>query len=873
MGARMRAFDWAQTSLGPVADWPQSLRTAASLLLSSRHPMFIWWGPDLIQLYNDGYRPSLGSQMHPRALGQRGKDFWEEIWPIIGPQIAGVMTNGQETWNEDQLVAFDRNGYLEEIYFTYGYSPIRDESGGVGGTLVVCTETTQRVLGERRLRTLHDLATRSVGTSRAEEACRLAGTVLASNPWDLPFALLYLLDEPRCRAHLAGLAGIAAQTPASPATVDLDVDLSASSGPPSWPLARVAASGRAELVENLGDTFGRLPEGAWPVPPCAALVLPVTLPGQALPTALLVAALNPRKALDPEYRSFLDLTAGQVAAALAYSRAYQEERRRAETLAEIDRARTATAAVEGALRDSEERYRTLSDAVLQLLWINDADGRTLHYNQRWQDYFRRPEEDYAGLGWRDLVHPDDREALGAARADGISRAEAYEFEYRLLRHDGEYRWHIARTVPQKDGSGRVLFWFGTATDIHDLKQAEDQLRQAKEIAEAANQAKDRFLATLSHELRTPLTPVLAVISRLERESGLASPLRAELARVRRNVELEARLIDDLLDLTRITRGKLELRREVVDLGQVLGQALETCGPDVERFAITVDLAARDPHVWGDAPRLAQVFCNLLHNAVKFSPQGGALNLRSRDLGPERLALEVEDTGIGIEPEVLPRIFDGFEQGERTITRRFGGLGLGLAISKAIIELHGGTLSAASRGPGQGAVFTVELPAGMPSTPAGAAATADAADPAGPAKPAEVNAAGEPSLHILLIEDHLDTALAMTELLISMGHRVTAASGVRAGLAAAAAAQGAANGGHIDLVVSDLGLPDGHGHDLMRELKSRYGLAGIALSGYGMEEDVEQSRAAGFDLHLTKPVGIQVLESAIREAARRRPPLP
>ena len=611
----------------------------------------------------------------------------------------------------------------------------------------------------------------------------------------------------------------------------------------------MAASGCAERVEDLAGTFGALPMGAWPVPPHSALVLPVTLPGQALPAALLVAALSPRRALDESYRTFLDLVAGQLATALASARAFEEERRTAE-LASLFRS------AEGALRDSEERYRTLSDAVLQLLWINDADGHTVHYNQRWQEYFQGTAEEYAGERWLDFVHPDDRGTLAAARSTGMARAEPYEFEYRLRRHDGAWRWHIARVVPQKDPAGRPLLWFGTATDVDDLKRAEDELRQAKETAEAANQAKDRFLATLSHELRTPLTPVLAVVSRLEREKDLAEPVRAELARVRRNVELEARLIDDLLDLTRITRGKLELRREVVDLGQVIGQAIETCGPDLGRFRVTLDLAAPDPRLWGDGPRLAQVFLNLLHNAIKFTPDGGTLTLRSRSLGSDRLAVEVADTGIGIAPEVLPRIFDSFEQGERTITRRFGGLGLGLAISKAIVELHGGTLLAASDGPGRGALFTVELPAGV--------GTAEIAPVAAPGETAET------PLHILLVEDHLDTALAMAELLRATGHRVTTAASVGQGLALAAAAQESGNGSGIDLVVSDLGLPDGHGNDLMRELKRRYGLPGIALSGYGMEEDIQQSREAGFDRHLTKPVGIRVLEAAIRAAAKPRP---
>ena len=387
----------------------------------------------------------------------------------------------------------------------------------------------------------------------------------------------------------------------------------------------------------------------------------------------------------------------------------------------------------------------------------------------------------------------------------------------------------------------------------ERRRVEDELRRAKEAAEAANHAKDHFLATLSHELRTPLTPVLALASALEADEELPSRVRQALAVIRRNVELEARLIDDLLDLTRISRGKLELRREVVDLRQLLAHAIEVCcGVDFgsNRIRLALELGARDHRVWADASRLTQVLWNLLHNAVKFTPEGGEVRVRSWDEDDGRtLAVEVADNGIGIDPELLPRIFDAFEQTDRQITRRFGGLGLGLSLSRAIVGMHGGTLAAASPGPDRGSAFTLRLPAG----------DVTAAAPVSPEKAPEAGAAAP--LRLLLVEDHADTAAAMADLLRALGHEVTVAGSVGSALRAAEA-----RAGRIDLVVSDLGLPDGSGLDLMRELSRRYGLKGVALSGYGMEDDVQRSREAGFSKHLTKPVDLQALKAAILAAA-------
>jgi two-component system CheB/CheR fusion protein len=408
----------------------------------------------------------------------------------------------------------------------------------------------------------------------------------------------------------------------------------------------------------------------------------------------------------------------------------------------------------------------------------------------------------------------------------------------------------------------------TLTDITARRQAELEVDRARQEAEAASQAKDHFLATLSHELRTPLTPVLAVVSALQDDSRLPADVRAHLRMVRRNVELEARLIDDMLDLTRVARGKLELHREVADLKQVLDHALQTASGDVleKKLRLVLDLGTEDHSIWADTPRLIQVFWNLFSNAVKFTPPGGTIAVRSHcEETPAGLDLvvDVADNGIGIEPDVLLDIFDAFKQGEQTITRRFGGLGLGLAISKAIVELHGGSLAATSDGKGQGSVFSVRLPVGDLRTRAPRlAAVAGGNGHHGKTAAVPEDPGADARLRILLVEDHADTAEAMAELLRDLGHEVTVAGSVASGLDAAER-----QGGRFDLVLSDLGLPDGSGLELMAKLHGRYGVRGIALSGYGMEEDVRKSLEAGFDRHLTKPINLQALQTAIQETAR------
>jgi signal transduction histidine kinase len=379
------------------------------------------------------------------------------------------------------------------------------------------------------------------------------------------------------------------------------------------------------------------------------------------------------------------------------------------------------------------------------------------------------------------------------------------------------------------------------------------LEASRKVAEEANRAKDRFLAVLSHELRTPLTPVLATAMYLESEQNISPEvLRRSLAMIRRNIELEARLIDDLLDVTRISSGKVHLNQAPLDAHETLRAAVEMCEPEMIAKALHIELKleAERHEVFADDRRLLQVFWNLILNAVKFTPGNGKITLRTFNLPDGKLGIEVIDTGVGIAAEALPLIFDAFQQAHQAHGSRYGGLGLGLTVARAFAEAHGGTIHAASSGPGTGATFTVELP------------TIEAVPLAPPPPPAAITAPVRPGLRVLLAEDHDDTREAMQRLLLRWGYEVVPAGSVASAVEKARASR-------FDLLVSDIGLPDGSGTDLMRRLREFTPIKGVAISGFGMEEDRQRSIEAGFSDHLTKPVGAQKLKAALAAIAARK----
>src|SRR5580698_2751041 len=332
MGALMRSLDWSRTPLGPVSSWPQSLRTSVSTCLNSRFAIVIWWGPDLVLLYNDAYRDIIAAK-HPAALGHPGRECWPEIWPTIKPMLEGVLKSGEATWSNDFLLPLERNGYPEECYFTFSYSPIRDETGGVGGVFTPVAESTEHVIGARRMRTLRDLASRASGARDVDTACQACAETLAENPQSIPFATLYLFDKARSSATLAGTAGVEAGSSIAPNAITL-AQLPAI-------LASAATSAKMTVIDDLAEVLGgSLPQGPFDYPTRSGVVLPILMPGHDSPLGFVVAGANPLKPIDASFRTFFELVGGHISSAVANARAYEEERQRARALAEIDRAKT-----------------------------------------------------------------------------------------------------------------------------------------------------------------------------------------------------------------------------------------------------------------------------------------------------------------------------------------------------------------------------------------------------------------------------------------------------------------------------------------------------------------------------------------------------
>jgi PAS domain S-box-containing protein len=505
------------------------------------------------------------------------------------------------------------------------------------------------------------------------------------------------------------------------------------------------------------------------------------------------------------------------------------------------------------LKESEARFRQIADVMPQVVWMANPEGSIEYYNQRWYELTGRPAGEIGEQSWMPVMHPDDLVSSRKRWKQALAAGEPFEDRFRLQEwHSGEYRWFLSRAIPLRNERGNIERWYGTSTDIDDLTRAEAAAEQARAEAERANRAKDDFLATLSHELRTPLTPVLMAVEDLCADPTLSSSVQEGLQMMQRNISLEARLIDDLLDLTRITHGKLALRLNSGEAHSLIKHAVEIVQEDVQTkgLEMDVDLQASQSTLLCDPARLQQVFWNLLKNAIKFTPARGSITIKSFN-EDDQLIVEVRDTGIGINSETLENIFLPFEQGGLSNDHRYGGLGLGLAISRTIVDRHGGCIQAESAGLNQGAVFRVKLPV-----------IAEDTDSAG-CQPELTGGAASPAvereLRLLLVEDHAATLTVLARLLRRAGHRVETASNV-------ADALDLASRHTFDVVVSDIGLPDGTGIELMKQLHEDYGLSGVALTGYGMEEDHRLTQEAGFMIHLTKPVDFAQLRHALTVAA-------
>jgi two-component system, sensor histidine kinase and response regulator len=501
-----------------------------------------------------------------------------------------------------------------------------------------------------------------------------------------------------------------------------------------------------------------------------------------------------------------------------------------------------------ALEWSEQNFRQIFEEAPIGMAVVGLDDRYAQVNTRFCEMVGYSEDELLTRTTCEITHRDDVDKTQQLARCLLKETLPSCVEKRYLRKNGDVIWANRTACVIRDESGKPRHYLAMVEDITQRKEDAVALEEAKNEAVRANRAKDKFLAALSHELRTPLTPVLLSAAALEKEPGIEPKLRRQFGMMRRNVELEARLIDDLLDLTRVSHGKLQLRVSgPVDVHSLLAHAEQIVRRDVRAklLDLRLELAADDHHVAGDAVRISQVFWNLLNNAVKFTPAGGQIIVRTASPVAGQVILTVSDNGIGIDPETLPFVFRAFEQGDVRGLQPCSGLGLGLSIAKAIVELHGGTIRAESAGRALGTVFTVELNTVLPFPEAQIQVS----------KPRRFRGK---SHRLLVVEDHQPTLVVLTRLLRAQGHDVMTASTVKDALTLAA--------NHtFDFVISDLGLPDGNGIDLMLQLSNDYGLRGIALTGYGMAEDVAKTEQAGFLAHLVKPINFDQLHRVLERA--------
>ncbi|GAA4602595.1 SpoIIE family protein phosphatase [Actinoallomurus liliacearum] len=748
VGRDLAVVDWAATRLGPPDHWPQSLQTAVSILLSSRFSMWMAWGPELTFFCNAAYRRDTLGRKYPWALGRPASEVWAEIWDDIGPRIDTVLSTGEATWDEALLLFLERSGYPEETYHTFSYSPLRDDSGAIVGMLCVVSEETERVIGERRMATLRDLGSDPSVVRTEQEMLTFAGRQLGGNLQDLPFTQVYLFDDDH-HARLAATTGIDAGHPAAPARIAVED----SSG--VWPAAELAR-GESALVALEGAPFTGLPTGDWPEPPTHALVVPLLQQGSA-PSGFLVAALNRYRALDEGYRGFVELAAGHVAAGIASARSYQAQQRRAEELAELDRAKTA------------------------------------------------------------------------------------------------------------------------------------------------------FFSNISHEFRTPLTLIMGPVDELRTRLGDTDPqAREELDVIRRNGLRLGKLVNTLLDFSRLEAGRMQARYEPVDLSAVTAELASVFRSAVEKagLAFEVDCVPLPEAVYLDRGMWEKVIFNLLSNALKFTFDGSVcVTVRVEQ---DHAVVAVADTGIGVAEQEIPRLFERFHRIEKARSRSNEGSGIGLALVKELVGLHGGTISAAST-ENEGTTFTVRLPFGHAHLPPEALATGDGAeggatedpataepylqeaqrwlpsdpqdghDAAGSApeeatpvtgeEPAAGPGRGRPG-RVLIADDNADMREYLTRLLRGAGHVVSAVTDGQAALEAARADA-------PDLIVSDVMMPRLDGLQMVAALREDTRTASVPvllLSARAGQEASIEGLEAGADDYLVKPFSAAELLARVQanvELARLR----
>lgn len=751
--------DWASTPIGPAEQWPASLRALLTLILDSTEPMVIWWGEDCLQIYNDAYAPRVDGGEGPIALGQPAANSWKYGWASISPLVKLVLDGGPSTVYSNFLYSIERDGWIEDTYWTYSFTPVRDDAAAVRGVLLLSEETTERNVSTRRQQTLDFLRQQLADAHTVDELNTAVEQAVAFNPHDIHNAKLMPLDAAAEEAMAAPLA------------------------------ARITA------------------------------------PDVGVPVDLAVCfALSPRVARNAAYRLFLEQFTVLVAS--ARHRVDSEALRR---LVEAERDRLLLDAPVGtAVMIGEELVYHLVNSMYAMVSGRPADQMV---GKPFLDVF--PELEGSP------VHVKFKEVYRAGQPF-VSQPTLVQ----IHRNGGalDDRYFTYNLSPLRTLSGEVYGLMVIAVDITVQVESRTQVEKLNVELQEAARAKDEFLALLGHELRNPLAPIVTALDLMQIRKG---DTEREQVVIRRQVTHLTRLVDDLLDVSRITRGKVELRKEIVDVRDVLTGAVDMVMPLIAQKQQRLHVDIVSLQWYGDPARLAQIVSNLLTNAARYSPSAAEISLRA-GIENEALKIEVADNGTGLSADLLPHIFEPFVQGERKLHGSVGGLGIGLALVKNLSELHGGRVVAQSEGVGKGSTFTVRLP--LTSAPG---AAQDALPLPG------MRHSGKP-WRILVVDDNVDAADTLSEGLGACGHEVKTAHTAEAALQIFIQEP-------LDLAVLDIGLPGISGHELarlMRETGHNLEARFVALSGFGQEGDKERSAAAGFATHLVKPIGFEAIDKLL-----------
>lgn len=770
----IRSHDWSASPLQAPDTWPESFKTLVGFALDSKFPMFLAWGKELACVYNDAYSEILGVK-HPWALGQRFQDVWPELWDGVLPLVERALS-GEAVYLENLPLAMYRNGFEETAWFTFTYSPIRNDVGIIQGMCCTCVETTQHMLAERQ---------------RALEIERLQ-SLFQQTP-----GFMALMSGPE---HVYELT--------NPTYLQLLGHRNVIGQGVREALPELAGQGYFEILDRVfasGEPFI----------------------GEALPVKL---QRQPNSPLDERLLDFI----------------FQPVKDRDGKVTGIFiQGSDVTEAVKAkqALTESEQRMRQLANTIPHLAWMANPDGSIHWYNDRWYEFTGLSEDKIGQWKWEDIIDPPYLQSImdrwGASVATGVP----YEFTGPVRSAKGEYRTFYMTASPLRDANGNIVQWFGINTDVTEIHKAQEELL-------AASRRKDDFLAMLAHELRNPLAPINSAAELLKLASQENATLQKTSSIIMRQVAHMRELLDDLLDVSRVTRGLITLQEEEVDLKTVVAEAVEQVQGLMEtkkQLLLIQDATKQAMYVKGDRTRLIQVLTNILNNATKYTPEKGVITIKLNAYH-DKAEVAVCDTGMGISPELLPHIFELFTQGERSADRSQGGLGLGLALVKSLVELHGGAVMAISPGIGKGCEFSIRLPK-LKETIKEHNKQAENLDAI----------SSSTSSRMLVIDDNVDAAETLTMLLEALGHAVSIEHSARQALERARRET-------PKMVFLDIGLPEMDGYEVARRLRAMPELANttlIAVTGYGQPEDKERALKSGFDHHLVKPVSLGSILALIR----------